>query len=98
MFGGEDGDVAGLEGWVVREEFEQAVFEDLQFAQGAVGADDADAVVQRGGFVGQGEGLQAVLQAVEEAVGQGGFGVGGKVGGGFAFGEGVEEVAPLFAQ
>ena len=63
-------------GWrvgVVREEFEQAVFEDLQFAQGAVGADDADAVVQRGGFVGQGEGLQAVLQAVEEAVGQGGL-------------------------
>ena len=48
--------------------FEQVFFEDLQFAQRAVGADDADAVVGCGRAVGQGEGLDVVLQAVEEAV------------------------------
>ena len=66
--GREDGDVVGLQVGMAVELFEQVFFEDLQFAQRAVGADDADAVVGCGRAVGQGEGLDVVLQAVEEAV------------------------------
>ena len=66
--GREDGDVVGLQVGTAVELFEQVFFEDLQFAQRAVGADDADAVVGCGRAVGQGEGLDVVLQAVEEAV------------------------------
>lgn len=66
--GREDGDVVGLQVGTAVELLEQVFFEDLQFAQRAVGADDADAVVESGRAVRQGEGLDVVLQAVEEAV------------------------------
>ena len=96
--GREDGDVVGLQVGMAVELLEQVFFEDLQFAQRAVGADDADAVVESGRAVGQGEGLDVVLQAVEEAVLKRFVGVHLQVGMQFAFGQGVEEVPPLFAQ
>ena len=58
----------GLQVGTAVELLEQVFFEDLQFAQRTVGADDADAVIESGRAVGHGEGLDVVLQAVEEAV------------------------------
>ena len=58
--GREDGDVVGVQVGMAVELFEQVFFEDLQFAQRAVGADDADAVVGCGRAVGQGEGFCSI--------------------------------------
>ena len=100
--GGEHGNIVRLPIGVLGQKREQLVFQNVQLTQGAVGGVNADGAVGRriiglGG--GQAEGLDIVLQALQQS-GRGLRFI-AEIAALFAdvrFGERIEEIAPLLAQ